>query len=391
MAAEVEKAATAHAQTPEGAPWREALYLWAGDLNLTCHRVLDNETPRPTPPPEVMSALNGLNVVMGGAVDVYRALNPRGQTYTHGTVEKGVTKPGSRRRLDAWMAPPDALSGPTGVVSTRLLDKEGASFSYVHSHNRREIYKESDHDGVQIVLRGALIPKPEARATLKLSTLRDPGVRAALSGLLAETGDLTVATADALWNQVMQIGIEHQRAQAKARGAQRQEILKKIKRLQAKLKGMPEGRGYNRVTSTLNRYKSKLRLRIHKDRRQRDDLEEYTNQMTATGHGKQPKPWAPPQPITRVQEPATCRIQAALKPASQGRVQLTLSKVVTEGAVHTSQEDIAASLLSGRICSTPFTRRRSRLSGTKPESSAGSGPRFARYRKPLLKDCKQPT
>ena len=35
----MEKAATAHTQTPEGAPWRRALYLWAGDLNLTCrHR-----------------------------------------------------------------------------------------------------------------------------------------------------------------------------------------------------------------------------------------------------------------------------------------------------------------------------------------------------------------
>ena len=66
--------------------------------------------------------------------------------------------------------------------------------------------------------------------------------------------------------------------------------------------------------------------------------------MVASGQGKQPKPWAPPQPITRVQEPATCKVHAALKPTSQGRVHLTLSKVVTEGAVHTSQEDIAASV-----------------------------------------------
>ena len=76
----------------------------------------------------MLKALNRLNQVMGGAVDVYRALHPRGRAYTHGTVEKGVTKPGSRRRLDAWMAPPSALAGPTGVVAARLLDKERTGF-----------------------------------------------------------------------------------------------------------------------------------------------------------------------------------------------------------------------------------------------------------------------
>ena len=305
VADEVERAATAHSQTPEGAPWATALYLWAGDLNLTCHRTLDNETPKPTPSPEVTAALNRLNQVMGGAIDVYRALHPTGRAYTHGTVEKGVTKPGSRRRLDAWMAPPGALSGPTGIVAARLLDKERTGFSYVDSHTRKEIYRESDHDGVQIVLRGALIPKPEPRATLRPNTLGDPGVRAAISSLLAETTDLTTGTADTLWNRVLSIGLEHQRKRAKARGARRQEILKKIKRLQDKLKGMPESRRYRRVTYTLNRYKGKLRLQIHKDRRRRDDQEEYTAQMVAKGQGKQPKPWAPPQPVTRVQEPAT--------------------------------------------------------------------------------------
>ena len=136
----MEKAATSHSQTPDGAPWAAALYLWAGDLNLTCHRILDNETPKPAPSPEVVAALNRLNQVMGGAIDVYRALHPQGRAYTHGTVEKGVTKPGSRRRLDAWMvtwmAPPSALTGPTGVVAARLLDKERAGFSYVDSHTR---------------------------------------------------------------------------------------------------------------------------------------------------------------------------------------------------------------------------------------------------------------
>jgi len=340
----VEKAVTAHVQTPEGTPWTRALYLWAGDLNLTCHRTLDNETPKPTPTPEVAKELDQLNRVMGGAVDVYRTLHPTGTAYTHGTTEKGLIKPGSRRRLDAWMAQRSALSGPTGVVSARLIDKESAAFSYVHSHTRKEIYKESDHDGVQIVLRGTLIPKPEPRSTLRLDTLRDPGVRAAMTGLLTGTTDLTVDTADGLWSRVLEIGVEHQRQRAKAGGARRAETLKTIRRLQEKLRRMPQGRSYRRVASTLQRYKGKLRLQNHKDRRRRDDQEDYTAQMVATGQGKQAKPWAPPQPITRVQEPATCTVHAALQPTSQGRVRLSLSKVLTQGEVHTSQENIAASV-----------------------------------------------
>ena len=141
--------------------WSRALYLWAGDLNLTCHPTLDNETPKPAPTPEVVKALTRLNRVMGGAVDVYRTLHPKGRAYTHGTVEKGLIKPGSRRRLDAWWAQPTALKGPTGVVSARLVHKERAGFSYTHAHTRKERFKESDHDAVQIVLRGALIPKPQ--------------------------------------------------------------------------------------------------------------------------------------------------------------------------------------------------------------------------------------
>jgi len=66
--------------------------------------------------------------------------------------------------------------------------------------------------------------------------------------------------------------------------------------------------------------------------------------MVASGQGKQPKPWAPPQPVARVREPATCSVHAALKPTPQGRVHLTLSKQITEGTVHTSQEDIATSV-----------------------------------------------
>ena len=39
-----------------------------------------------------------------------------------------------------------------------------------------------------------------------------------------------------------------------------------------------------------------------------------------------------------------CEVHAKLTPTPQGRVHLTLSKRVTEGAVHTSQEDIATSV-----------------------------------------------
>jgi exonuclease III len=196
----LEAAVAAHVLTADGAPWSRALYLWAGDLNLTCHPTLDNETPKPAPTPEVVKALTRLNRVMGGAVDVYRTLHPKGRAYTHGTVEKGLIKPGSRRRLDAWWAQPTALKGPTGVVSARLVHKERAGFSYTHAHTRKERFKESDHDAVQIVLRGALIPKPQPRTTLRLDTLRDPAVRAAMGSHLAEAGDQNADTADGLWH-----------------------------------------------------------------------------------------------------------------------------------------------------------------------------------------------
>jgi len=65
-----------------------ATYLWVGDLNLTRDPGLDNEKRHPAPAPGVARALDHLNDVMGGAVDVYRTLHPKGRSYTHGTVEK---------------------------------------------------------------------------------------------------------------------------------------------------------------------------------------------------------------------------------------------------------------------------------------------------------------
>ena len=139
----VEAAVAAHVLTPDGAPWSRALYLWAGDLNLTCHPTLDNETPKPAPAPEVVKALERLNQVMGGAVDVYRTLHPRGRSYTHGTILKGLTKPGSRRRLDAWWTQPSALQGPTGVVSARLTDaqREGKFLVHTCTHTSSQVQR----------------------------------------------------------------------------------------------------------------------------------------------------------------------------------------------------------------------------------------------------------
>ena len=131
-----------------------------GDLNLTRDPGLDNEKRRPAPAPGVARALDHLNDVMGGAVDVYRTLHPKGRSYTHGTVEEL----GSRRRLDAWLAQASSLAGPGGIVSERRVDREAAGFSYVNAHTRRERYKESDHDCVQVTLRATTIPRPKARA-----------------------------------------------------------------------------------------------------------------------------------------------------------------------------------------------------------------------------------
>ena len=179
VADEVKAATTAHAQTPEGRPWAHATHLWAADLNLTCNPTLDNETRRPAPAPEVARALGHLCQATGGTKDAYRHINPQGRAYTHGSVEKA----GSRRRLDAWFAPPSLLEGPTGVVSTRRVDREAAAFSYVDTHTRKEKSKQSDHDAVQITLRGTPIPRPQPRGTLKPSTLRHPEVKAAMRQL----------------------------------------------------------------------------------------------------------------------------------------------------------------------------------------------------------------
>ena len=227
VADEVEKSVAAHVATPDGAPWRKALYLWAGDLNLTQHPTLDNEVYRAAPAPAVVQVLHRLNAVMDGAVDVYRALNPGGRAYTHGTVETE----GSQRRLDAWFAAQRALSGPNGVVAARLVPRENAAFSYVNTHTRKECSKESDHDCVQIILRGTSIPRPKSRTTLRLSTLRHPDMRQAMSALIAEPDGQNPDETDTLWARIIDIGLSHQRRAAAARGKKRAEVLKRMNSL----------------------------------------------------------------------------------------------------------------------------------------------------------------
>ena len=276
----------------------------------------------------------------GGTKDAYRHIHPQGRAYTHGTAEKA----GSRRRIDAWFAPSSLLEGTTGVVSTRRVDRDAAAFSYVDLHTRREKSKRSDHDAVQITLRGTPIPKPQPRGTLKPATLRHPEVRAAMRRLLASEPSPEPDSADALWSQVLEIGLAHQRAQAKERARRRAATLKHIRRLQDKIARTQNEAARSRSLHALRRQQAKLQHQNHKDRRERDAQAVHEAQMAATGQGKAAKPWLPHQPITRVEEPSTCTVQAATAVTSSGRVQLRLATAVTPGQVHTDQQAIEASV-----------------------------------------------
>ena len=57
-----------------------------------------------------------------------------------------------------------------------------------------------------------------------------------------------------------------------------------------------------------------------------------------------PKPWVPQQPITSVQEPATCVVRSEAQVAPGGRVSLRLTTQATAGAVHTTQDGMTASI-----------------------------------------------
>ena len=97
------------------------------------------------------------------------------------------------------------------------LRRAAAGFSYVNAHTRKESYKQSDHDCVQLTLRGTSIPKPRAQATIRPGTLRHPAVRAAVDELLTAAGAPSDEpdTTDDLWEGILDACTRHQRASVK--------------------------------------------------------------------------------------------------------------------------------------------------------------------------------
>ena len=271
---------------------------------------------------------------------MYRRINPTGTAYTYGKPEK----PGSGRRLDAWFAPQALLEGTTGVVSTRRVGREDAAFSYVNTHTRKEMHKQSDHDAVQITLRGTPIPRPQPRSILKPSSLRHPTVREDMHRLLASTPTLEPGSADPLWDSVLAIGLAHQRSQAKQRAKRRAGTLKHIRRLQEKIRRTQSDAAKARSQHALRRQQGKLQALNHKDRRDRDAQAEHEAQMAAAGRGKAAKPWTPHQPITKITEPTSCAVSATAGVAPGGRVRLQLTTAAEPGQTHTDQQSVEASV-----------------------------------------------
>jgi len=162
--------------------------------------------------------------------------------------------------------------------------------------------------------------------------------------LLASEPSPEPDSADALWSQVLEVGLAHQRAQAKERARRRAATLKHIRRLQDKIARTQNEAARSRSLHALRRQQAKLQHQNHRDRRERDAQADHEAQMAATGQGKAAKPWLPHQPITRVEEPSTCTVQAATAVTSGSRVQLRLTTAVTPGQVHTDQQAIEASV-----------------------------------------------
>ena len=206
------------------------------------------------------------------------------------------------------------------------------------------MHKQSDHDAVQITLRGTPIPKPQPRRTLKPGTLRHPAVRSAMHQLLATTPTLDPSDADPLWNKVLEIGLAHQRSQAKQRAKRRAGALKHIRRLQEKIGLTQSEAARARSQHALNRQHAKLKGLNHRDRRERDAQDEHEAQMAAAGRGKAAKPWTPHQPVTRITEPSSSAVRATTSVAPGGRVHLRLATAVEPGQTHTDQPGVEASV-----------------------------------------------
>ena len=110
-----------------------------------------------------MTALLKRDHVMGNAVDVYRAMQPNGGEFTHGRPKKR-----NQRRIDICNVA--STRGPARRSRRRGGDalgepRETAGFSYVKMQTRKECYKQSDHNIVQLTLRLPYAdPPPEAGA-----------------------------------------------------------------------------------------------------------------------------------------------------------------------------------------------------------------------------------
>tara|TARA_B100000795_G_scaffold39600_1_gene26050 strand:- start:171 stop:776 length:606 start_codon:yes stop_codon:yes gene_type:complete len=169
-------------------------------------------------------------------------------------------------------------------------------------------------------------------------------MREAMRAIIAEPDGQDPDAADTLWARVLEIGLAHQRREAAARGKKRAEALKRIRRLQEKVRTMAAGLARDRTNHNLRRQKAKLQTQNHKARRERDEQADYEAHRAAAGQGKMAKPWTTQQPITEVQEPASCAVGSTLRPTADGGVTLRLTPKCTPAATHTSHEAITSSV-----------------------------------------------
>ena len=298
-----------HVQTQHGAPWRHAHLQWAGDLNLVLDPG-DEETASTPPGPEAVAALEQLDEVMGGAVDVFRQLFPKSREYTHG--RKGQ---GDGRRIDTFRTTARDLQGASGIVAVRHVPRETLAFSYVTRARTGagvETFKQGDHDAVQVVFRATTFKAPPPVQTIRRATLRAHGVRQWIRSKLERMGgrdaeaappgtDHGSETAFAdLHAELRGECIRHQRHIARQSGMRRASLCTIIARLHKKLVTTAPGDKYLATASNLQKRNLQLQRLCHSTRRARDAHEEYEEQMVAEGAGKPTPPHTRAEPVTRL-------------------------------------------------------------------------------------------
>ena len=305
-------AATEEHALEHGGQWRQAHRLWAGDLNLVLDP-RDEEAPGTPPGPEAVAALEQLDEVMGGAIDVYRHLFPAGREYTHGKAERA-----DRRRLDTFRATGRDLTGASGVVAVRHVAREALAFSYVSRAKTGagvETFKQGDHDAVQIVFRATTFKAPPPVQTIRRSTLRAHGVRAwirdKLAGMQARNEEAgppgndhgsEAAFAD-LHTELKDECIRRQRQAARQNGMRRASLCTIVARLEKKLTATAPGDKYLASASNLQKRRQQLQTMCHNTRRRRDAEEAFEEQMLAEGAGKAAQPRTRAEPVTRLDVP----------------------------------------------------------------------------------------